>query len=46
MNNEMLLSPIIIQSILNVIIPIRVLHIILFYATYKGYKMMKKARII
>ena len=46
MNNEMLLSPIIIQSILNVIIPIRVLHIILFYIGYKIYKMMKKARII
>ena len=46
MNNEMLLSPIIIQSILNVIIPIRVLHIILFYIVYKIYKMMMKARII
>ena len=46
MENEIFLSPFVIQSILNCIIPIRVLHIILFYATYKGYKMMKKARII
>ena len=46
MENEMILNPIIIRNILNVIIPIRVIHIILFYATYKVYKMMRKGRVI
>ena len=46
MENEIMLNPIIIRNILNVIIPLRVFHLILLYVVYVGYKMMKKARVI
>ncbi len=46
MESDIILSPFVIQNILNYIVPIRVIHIILLYAVYKIYKLAFNRRVI